>query len=328
MNKAGRSSMVAPRGRVLVTGLNGFTGGHLDAKLSEAGFEVHGTVKADEKEGIRHHHADLDDLPALRKVVRSVRPTHVVHLAAVAFVAHDDVQEIYQTNVVGTRNLLAALVDHDSTRTAIKTVLLASSANIYGNTAMDPIDEEQPARPANDYAVSKIAMEHMAKLWSGRLPLSIVRPFNYTGVGQSKQFLIPKIVDAFARRASELEIGNVDIERDFSDVRDVVAAYEALLDCPNRDTFNVCSGRATSLKEILLVCEELTGHSIKLRVNPAFVRTNEVRRLRGSNARLRQLLPAWAPRSIRETLRWMLDDLERRVPTESEGGVRRSLDHP
>ncbi|MDQ2733752.1 MAG: GDP-mannose 4,6-dehydratase [Pseudomonadota bacterium] len=293
---------------MLVTGLNGFTGVHLSTVLTKAGFEVHGTIKADESADERHHVADLDDLGALRDVVRRVRPTHVVHLAAISLVSHDDVQEIYRTNIVGTRNLLSALANSDAARETLSAVLLASSANIYGNTDIEPIDEAEPAHPANDYAVSKLAMEHMARLWSARLPLTIVRPFNYTGVGQSLQFLIPKIVRAFAHRMPELEIGNIDVERDFSDVRDVVGAYRALLESSERGTFNICSGRAVSLREILRLCEEFTGHSLTLRVNPALVRANEVARLRGSNVRLRQLLPTWEPRPIRETVRWMIEN--------------------
>ena len=307
MNVARRSDLGEPRGRVLVTGLSGFTGAHLEAVLAVAGFEVHGTIKAGEVADERYHVADLDDLGALCEVVKRVRPTHVVHLAAISFVSHDDVQEIYRTNIVGTRNLLAALADRRVSLAAPQSILIASSANIYGNAEVEWIDEDQPARPANDYAVSKIAMEHMAQLWSDRLPLTIVRPFNYTGVGQSKQFLIPKIVQAFVRRAPELEIGNIDVERDFSDVRDVVGAYVALLGNAPPGTFNICSGRAISLRAILELCEELTGHALTLRVNPAFVRANEVKRLRGSNARLKQLLPEWAPRPIRETVRWMID---------------------
>lgn len=295
-------------GRVLVTGLNGFTGAHLSTALTKAGFEVHGTIKAGESADERHHVADLDDLGALRDVVGRVRPTHVVHLAAISLVSHDDVQEIYRTNIVGTRNLLSALAESDAARETLSVVLLASSANIYGNTDIEPIDEAQPARPANDYAVSKLAMEHMARLWSGKLPLTIVRPFNYTGIGQSLQFLIPKIVRAFAHRVPELEIGNIDVERDFSDVRDVVGAYRALLESSERGTFNICSGRAVSLREILKLCEEFTGHSLTLRVDPALVRANEVTRLRGSNTRLRELLPAWEPRPFRETVRWMIED--------------------
>lgn len=294
--------------RVLVTGLTGFTGRHLAESLAGAGYEVHGTIRSDETPDETHHIADLADIQGLRGVIAKVRPRHVIHLAAVSFVAHSNVEEIYKTNVVGTSNLLRALATTSTSAADLRTVLLASSANIYGNADADPITEDQPPRPANDYAVSKAAMEQMAALWSDALPLTIVRPFNYTGVGQSKQFLIPKIVDAFARRAPLLELGNIDVERDFSDVRDVVRAYRWLLDASPRGTFNVCSGRVSSLREVLVLTEQLSGHSPEIRINPAFVRGNEVRRLRGSAERLRAAMPDWSARPIRETLQWMLGE--------------------
>jgi nucleoside-diphosphate-sugar epimerase len=294
--------------RVLVTGLNGFTGRHLAAALTEAGYEVHGTIRSDEAPDETHHIADLMDVEALRDVVAKVVPRHVVHLAAVSFVAHGDVEEIYKTNIVGTSNLLRALATVSGYTAGLRTVLLASCANVYGNADVDPILEEQAPRPANDYAVSKAAMEQMAALWSATLPLTIVRPFNYTGVGQSKQFLVPKIVDAFARRAPRLELGNIDVERDFSDVRDVVHAYRLLLEISPRGTFNVCSERVCSLRQVLDMTKEISGHSTEIHVNPAFVRANEVRTLRGSAKRLRSVISKWSPRPIRETLAWMLSE--------------------
>lgn len=292
--------------RVLVTGLNGFTGQHLAGVLQRAGYEVHGTVRSDETPDATRHIADLADVDGLRRVIAHVAPRHVVHLAAVSFVAHDDVDAIYRTNVVGTRNLLRALADSGGVAAGLGTVLLASSANIYGNAPVDPIPEEQPPHPANDYAVSKSAMEQMAALWTDKLPITLVRPFNYTGAGQSKQFLIPKIVDAFARRAPQLELGNLDVDRDFSDVRDVVDAYHRLLEASPRGTFNICSERGCSLREVLRLVSELSGHHVDVRVNPAFVRANEVKSLRGSATRLRTLLPDWQPRPLRDTLAWML----------------------
>ncbi len=297
--------MGAGPARVLVTGLNGFTGLHLEASLRANGYEVHGTVREGEATDDRRHVAELTDPAALRDLISKVQPTHVVHLAAISFVAHGDIDDMYRTNVVGTSHLLRALADAGGP--SLRTVLLASSANVYGNTEVDPIDESQPFRPANDYAVSKVAMEYMASLWSDRLPLTIVRPFNYTGAGQSKQFLIPKIVDAYARRAPFLELGNIDVERDFSDVRDVVGAYCALLDKPPQGVLNVCSGVACSLRRVLAMAEEISGHSLEVRVNPAFVRANEVHRLRGSAARLEARLGAWSPRPLRDTLGWMLE---------------------
>jgi GDP-6-deoxy-D-talose 4-dehydrogenase len=299
--------MKASAQRVLVTGLNGFTGLHLSDALESAGYEVHGTIRADEVPDETHHVADLSDTERLHTVIMQVRPRHVIHLAAVSFVGHGDVEEIYRTNIVGTSNLLKALSAANAGGLDLKTALLASSANVYGNTEVDPITEDQPTHPANDYAVSKAAMEQMAALWSELVPITIVRPFNYTGVGQSKQFLLPKIVDAYARKAPVLELGNIDVERDFSDVRDVVAAYCGLLEASPRGTLNICSGNAHSLREILAMVGELSGHAPEIKINPHFVRFNEVRRLRGSTDRLRIALPSWSTRPIRETLGWMLD---------------------
>lgn len=305
MSAAFRSDARSGTWRVLVTGAEGFTGRYLVELLERHGHEVHGVVQEPhESEG--RYVADLLDRSALGVVVRSVRPTHVVHLAAISFVAHDDVDEIYRTNVVGTRNLLQALAESQSSEAPLQAILLASSANVYGNARSDPIVESEPLRPANDYAVSKLAMEYMASLWTDRLPLTIVRPFNYTGVGQSTQFLVPKIVDAFKSRSAGIELGNLDVERDFSDVRDVVECYRMLLAKSPGGVFNVCSGQVHSLKEILLLAEGITGHGLAVEVNPQFVREREVKRLRGSSARLRVALNGWEARPFRETLEWML----------------------
>ena len=120
-----------------------------------------------------------------------------------------------------------------------------------------------------------------------RLPIVITRPFNYTGVGQAPQFLLPKIVGHFRRGEKVIELGNIDVERDFSDVRFLTQAYCRLLEnAPAGEVFNVCSGAVFSLKEVLAMIAEIAGYEIEVRVNPAFVRNNEVKRLEGSNRKL------------------------------------------
>ncbi len=303
--------------RVLVTGLRSFTGHYLQEALQRHGAQAFGTVapfeaKPDD-DASRIFVANLMDAPALAAAVAAVQPTHVVHLAAISFVAHGDVDDIYRTNIVGTRNLLAALyaIESSSTKTqgatTLRCALLASSANIYGNADVDPISESTPPKPANDYAVSKLAMESMASLWRDKLPLTIVRPFNYTGVGQSINFLVPKIVHAFKTRGTSLELGNLDVERDFSDVRDVTEIYARLLAQPPQRAVNVCSGQATSLREILAMAQSISGHTLDVTVNPAFVRADDVKRLRGDAAHLRATLQGWQPKQLRDTLAWMLD---------------------
>jgi nucleoside-diphosphate-sugar epimerase len=187
-------------------------------------------------------------------------------------------------------------------------VLLASSANVYGNAVVDPITEDVPPAPANDYAVSKLAMEHAARLHAGRLPIIIVRPFNYTGVGQAPHFLLPKIVDHFRRGARRIELGNLDVARDFSDVRDVVVIYRRLIErAPPGTLVNVCSGAAYSLSDVLDLMAGIAGYRIDVTVNPAFVRANEVRRLAGDTSRLQQLVGPMERTPLAATLRWMYE---------------------
>jgi GDP-6-deoxy-D-talose 4-dehydrogenase len=303
--------------KVLITGVDGFTGRYLAPLLYSAGYEVHGlvhrpgTVKID---GVHEMHvADLSDSKALTQVARDIRPTQVAHLAAIAFVAHGDVEGIYRTNLIGTRNLLEALVQ---SKAPLDAVLLASSANVYGNSVGGMLDETTLPAPANDYAVSKLAMEYVAKLYAERLPVVVARPFNYTGVGQAESFLLPKIVDHVRRGAPVIELGNLDVERDFSDVRNVVQAYLQLLEAPSavNQTFNVCSGKAWSLNDVLDMVREISGHDFEVRVNPAFVRANEVKTLLGSRAKLDALSGAAASPvaeiPLHDTLRWMLEAAE------------------
>ncbi len=295
------------RPRVLLTGSQGFTGRYLAQLLRAEGHRVFGTVQgtpaaADEIA------LDLTDRGQVAEVVRQVQPDWVVHLAAIAFVAHSDAEAMYRVNIVATRNLLEALAALPQPPVS---VLLASSANIYGNALLDPITEQVAANPANDYAVSKLAMEYMARLWFERLPIFLVRPFNYTGVGQNENFLLPKIVGHYRRQQETIELGNLDVARDFSDVRDVVQVYRHLLAlAPRGDIFNVCSGRAHSLFEVLEMMQHIAGYGLQVKVNPAFARANEVKRLVGSDAHLRATLgaagielPGKTP--LPDTLRWM-----------------------
>ena len=300
--------------RILVTGVDGFTGRYLAPALAAEGHEVHGLVQRTPEPGQPMqtgvhvlHACDLLDPAGLLRVVDQVRPDKVVHLAGIAFVGHGDVGAIYSTNLVGVRHLLAALAAVAGGDAPPSAVLLASSANIYGNNTAGVIDESAPAAPTNDYAVSKLAMEYMAWTWRQRLPITVVRPFNYTGVGQSEDYLLPKIVAHVRRRAAFIELGNLDVERDFSDVRTIASIYRQLLGANAvNQTFNVCSGHGQTLRGVLDMVSELAGSRLEVRVNPAFVRDNEVKRLLGSKAALERCIGPVEGPSIRDTLAWML----------------------
>lgn len=278
--------------RILLTGAAGFTGRYFTELALAKGHEVF-SLKA-----------NLRDATAVMDEVALVKPEAVLHLAAISFVGHEPVEEIYEVNLIGTRHLLHALSEKAPN---MRHVLLASSATVYGNQAQGLIAESAPLLPANDYAVSKVAMEHLATLWAGRLPISIVRPFNYVGVGQSSRFVIPKIVSHFAKKAPLIELGNIEVWREYNDVRWVAAVYLHLLSQGAiRGPVNLASGRLVSLGEVLSVCRALTGQDMQVAVNPDFIRANEVTRLGGDPARLNGFGVPASNYTLEDTLRWML----------------------
>lgn len=294
--------------RVLVTGVNGFTGSYLVKSLNYHGFEVHGFGRRESSfdTPLISHLGDLLDSVRVCEIVHRVKPEYVVHLAGVSFVAHGDAESIYRANLIGTRHLLEALCSLPS---APNCVLLASSANIYGNSTEGVMLEGTPPDPANDYAVSKLGMEYLSRLYVDRLPIVITRPFNYTGVGQSSSFLLPKIVHHAVARMDTIELGNLEVARDFSDVRMIAEAYARLLREPNAigSCFNVCTGRAYTLREVLEIVEGLSGHRMEVKVSRNLVRSNEVRVLLGSNLRLKSVVGSLPEYDLKNTLKWMIE---------------------
>lgn len=281
--------------RVLVTGASGFTGRYVMEALRSAGFTPLALV------------ADLCDEKALRTEIFSVKPDAVIHLAGIAYVGHENPADFYRINLLGTLHLLQTV---EAVGTISGSVVLASSANIYGNVYQTgAINELFLPHPLNDYAVSKLAMEEMASLWNGRLPITIVRPFNYTGVGQSLNFVIPKIIDVFIRKEPDLMLGNIDVCRDFTDVRDVARWYvEILKSRISGEILNFCSGEAVSLRDIVHLCEKYSGHTVKIKSYSGLKRKNDLIRLCGDRSKLIRLLgKAAVPTfSLCETLQWML----------------------
>jgi nucleoside-diphosphate-sugar epimerase len=288
-----------PTQTALLTGAGGFTGRYLEPALQQRGYRV---VRLDPAGS---DPCDLTNRDAVERTVLRASPDVVVHLAAVTFVGHDATEDFYRVNVLGTLNLLEALA---KLKSAPAGVIVASSANVYGTPAVEVLDESMCPAPVNHYANSKLAMEHMVRNWFDRLPIVITRPFNYTGPGQADHFLVPKIVKHFRERAPFIELGNLNISRDYSDVEDVTAAYVALLESNARsEVVNICSGRSIALLEIISTMTDIAGYEIEVRVNPEFVRANEILRLVGSTAKLRTLVNLPPPRPFADTLRRMYE---------------------
>lgn len=294
-----------PSPSVLVTGAHGFTGYYVDDALRQAGMRVLATCAHDDGSNADAITLDIMDIEQCRRVIDQHRPDYILHLAAISFVAHADAEAFYRVNVIGTLNLLQACADTDHTPAKI---VMASSANVYGNACEGVIAESQPPLPVNHYATSKIAMEFMVRTWFERFPIVITRPFNYTGRGQANHFLVPKIVSHFRKRAPVIELGNLDVARDFSDVRTVAQAYLGLLQSDVAgEIVNICSGRQQTLREIVFAMEQIAAYPIEVQVNPAFVRANEVRTLVGSSEKLDRLVPNLFRPDFKETLRWMFE---------------------
>lgn len=278
--------------KLLLTGADGFTGQHFTKAAQHAGYKVYPLS------------ADLTNAETLKTGVAAIAPDFVVHLAAISAVTHADEEAFYRVNLFGTLNLLKALV---ALPEAPRLVLLASSANVYGNANKSPIDESACPAPINHYAMSKLAMEFMSATFADRLSLLTVRPFNYTGVGHDVRFVIPKLIEHFKRRAVSVELGNLDVEREFNDVRIVCEAYLRLLQVGKPgQTYNVCSGRPISLNSVIDALKCITNHDLHVNVNPDFVRANDIHRLCGNPAKLEACIGQLQQYSLEDTLRWML----------------------
>lgn len=282
-------------GRVLVTGASGFTGRYVIEALQAAGHEVLDPALVG---------FDLRKRDELLQAVAGVKFEYVIHLAAISFVASTDATAFYAVNAVGTNNLLDALA---RTGRPLRKIIVASSANIYGNARADAIHESTPPAPVNHYACSKLAMEHIVRTYTDRLPVIITRPFNYTGPGQASHFLVPKLVRHFALRATRIKLGNVDVVRDFLDVRAVAQSYVRLLTAGAvGETYNICSGVGRSLRWVIDTLSELAGCATEIEVDPGLVRAAEVRRLVGDGRRLRAAIGETGYSDFRDTLAWML----------------------
>jgi nucleoside-diphosphate-sugar epimerase len=279
---------------VWVIGAKSFTGKYLVPALQKSAYRVVTT------------HVDITHAQAVEKAMLDIQPQYVINLAAISFVPDGGSADIYAINTFGPQNILDACL---KLPTVPKKIILASTSHVYGEQAREVIDESCPVNPVNHYGCSKWAMEQIAKTYHDKLNILIARPFNYTGTGQAEKFLVPKIVQHFKQKAETIQLGNIDIWRDFSDVRWVVQAYTELLAAPmqKQQVINLCSGRLTSIREIINMLQELTGHTLEIATDARFIRSADMQRQCGDNQNLYQLAPTLLkPMAFKNTLKEML----------------------
>jgi GDP-4-dehydro-6-deoxy-D-mannose reductase len=296
-------------GKLLLTGASGFVGGFVQQVMPCVPLERGGQI------------VDLRDAASTNDAIRSIRPDAVIHLAAQTFVpqSFSDPRETFDINFLGTFNLLSAL---KQSKFAGR-FLLVSSSDVYGlvHPATLPVTETALPRPRSPYAVSKVAAEALCFQWSQTEGFEIViaRPFNHIGPGQRPDFVISGFAKQIAeikrgRHPTVVEVGDIDVTRDFSDVRDVVRAYQLLLNQGKPgETYNVCSGVECSVRSLLNQLLSRAGVKADIRQDPARLRPSEQRRIYGSAQKLNADV-GWQPtHSIEQTLDDILDYWEKQI---------------
>ncbi|MHB8093449.1 MAG: GDP-mannose 4,6-dehydratase [Candidatus Aminicenantales bacterium] len=294
--------------RVLITGVTGFVGRHLVRALVDdgAGFEIFGTAYPGPPScaGAAVTALDLRSESEVRRIVRETRPDWVFHLAAVSNVRNSWIERraTVETNILGTHHLLES-VRLEASRAR---VLFVSSSDVYGNAESPerPIEEGDPVRILNPYAYTKASGEMLCGFFVSIEGLDIVvaRPFPHTGPGQSPDFVCSDWARQIVRiergeAAPVLCVGNLDVKRDFSDVRDVVRAYLLLMTKGRRgEVYNVCSGKAVALRGILerLLAESDARSSVRVETDPLKLRKTDIPLLVGSRRKI-EAETGWVP---------------------------------
>lgn len=301
--------------RVLITGGTGFVGTHLIPFLRSRAADIAVLASSGRPAanvGLKYYDVDIRNADGVREVLREFTPHHVYHLAGISTVADSwtDPRLTYEVNVLGAYNLFEGAMNLPSP----PRILNISTSQVYAPSPW-PLTEDSPVGPENPYAASKAMAELVAMQYRKFTIGGIItaRAFNHTGPGQPASFVLPSIAKQFAeiqsgKRPPILTLGNVNVKRDFTDVRDVVRAYGSLLEKGKPgETYNVCSGTAVTLADVLDRFQALAGIKVTIESDPDKVRSNEVSEVCGDAAKIRDAT-GWSPEiSLKKT---MLDLLE------------------
>ena len=306
--------------KVLISGISGFVGSHMAEYCQLKGCEVHGTLRwRSDVQNISHlenlylHECDLTDAHAVRSIIEEVRPDRIFHLAAQSYV-HASFIEPMQTldnNIRSELNILEAvkgIKDYDPL------IQIAGSSEEYGNAENMPITEDTPLLPVSPYGVSKVAQDLLARQYfkSYGIKCIITRGFNHTGRRRGEVF----VCSNFAKQIVEIEKGkkpvifhgNLDAERDFTDVRDMVNAYWLALEKGEPgEVYNICSGKAIKIKSILQKLVQLSNVNITLKQDPKRMRPSDLEVLLGDCTKFKEKTGWERQYSITDTLKEILD---------------------
>ncbi|HIH11105.1 TPA: GDP-mannose 4,6-dehydratase [Candidatus Woesearchaeota archaeon] len=299
----------------LVTGIGGFVGSYLADFLHQQGWTVIGFDRSGKEiPNTITHKIDLLDKDNVYSLVQKINPQYIIHLAAQSSVkvSWDKPEETININVEGTRILLDAVI-HAGIQNTCK-LLVVSSAEIYGPPQQVPMNEDHSLNPINPYGQSRLQQEQLINeyIQKKNLQIIIARSFPHTGPGQLPTFACPSFAQQIVhieqgKQESIINVGNLDAQRDFTDVRDVVKAYYLLLTKVNFGVFNVCSGHAVAMKDILQQLLHESTKAITIQQDPARMRPSDIPILVGSNTKIHQAT-GWKPIiPLSQTLRDILN---------------------
>jgi len=307
--------------RTLVPGATGFVGPHVGRALETAGHEVWTTDRLNPRDNPRHLSCDLMDADAVHQLFQKVEPQAIIHLASMASVGESfqRPQLTLTNNITAACNVLEAL-RHVAPQARL---LMVGSAEQYGIVSPEalPLREDHPQQPASPYAVAKVAQEHLALQYhrSWKLDIVLTRSFNHSGPGQSNRFVLPAVAEQIAqcecgKHDAVLQVGNLDAQRDFLDVRDVARAYVGLLEKGQRGLcYNVCRGEAFRIGDLVEGLLQQSRVPMKLQQDPTRMRPSDLPVMLGSAQRLQEDT-GWQPTlSMQQTLRDILEDWRERV---------------
>ncbi len=309
--------------KVLVTGVSGFAGSHLAEFLLNKGYKVFGTFYDKSTfsnlnrfiDKITLFKCDIRNYDSLKKIIKEVQPNETYHLAAISFVptSLENPKLTFNTNLYGTLNLYQAIIELKIN----PKILFVGSADEYGLVKESdlPIRENCPLRPINSYSISKVSADFLSHFYFKNFHLNIirVRPFNHIGPRQSPEF----VCSSFAKQIAEIEkgmkgpivrVGNLETKRDFTDVRDMVKAYWlALQKGDPGETYNICSEKTTSIKELLNAFLGMSKKDIEIRQDPKRLRPSDVSLLLGDSTKFRRKTGWKSEIAFEKTLQDTLD---------------------
>ncbi|MAG16006.1 GDP-mannose 4,6-dehydratase [Candidatus Woesearchaeota archaeon] len=304
--------------KAFITGINGFVGRYLAKYLLEKGFEVTGIDRNSvEVKGCDVEECDILDKEKVELLIEKIKPDVIFHLAALSSVkqSFSNPEDTKKVSIEGTKNLFDAVIEANIN----PVILVISSLQVYGAPDKVPITEDSELRPASPYAEAKVEQEKLCKEYFKKgLKIIITRSFNHTGPEQSEEFVWPSFAKQIAEietgKRKEIKVGNLSVKRDFSDVRDIVRAYLLAVEkCEPGETYNICSGKAYNIGEMLDILKSYSTTDIQVIVEPSRLRKIDVPLLYGNNSKFFKAT-GWKPEiPFEQTLKDILEYWRKRV---------------